>query len=270
MAYSDSEILLVAASIGRHPTESHGSSAQAQTANRDKEFQFPTKLYEMLEIVDSLGLSHTVSWLPHGRSFQVKDPDQFMDLVVPQFFKATKYRSFQRQLNLWGFQRIVKGQKQGNGVWYHEYFIRGNPELIPNIIRTRIKGKKTPSQHRDKPRETQNYHLVHASELVSEEDVECVYEDSSCVSDDTRQICNTRSPLVSPNFLESFEIEDRLSEWGYSAEFSAPCRRSGSADNKDVILMYLEPLPLHSAGILDGNKNNCELAEFGQLLHCLM
>ncbi len=103
MAYN-SELLLVDAPT-HHPTESHGSSAQARTANRDKEFQFPTKLYEMLEIVDSLGLCHAVSWLPHGRSFQVKDPDQFMDLVVPQFFKATKYRSFQRQLNLWGFQR---------------------------------------------------------------------------------------------------------------------------------------------------------------------
>jgi len=106
MAYSDSELVLVDAPSGHHPTEStDGSSTQARTANRDKEFQFPTKLYEMLEIVDSLGLSHTVSWLPHGRSFQVKDPAQFMDLVVPQFFKATKYRSFQRQLNLWGFQR---------------------------------------------------------------------------------------------------------------------------------------------------------------------
>lgn len=170
--------------------------------------------------------------------------------------------------------RIVKGQKQGNGVWYHEYFIRGNPELISKIKRTRIKGKKTPSQHRGKSSETQNYHLVHASELVSgyqEEDAECAYEDNSCVSDDTRQICNTRSPVVIPSFLEStFEVDDRLSECNVGAEFSAPCRRSESTDSEDVILMYLEPLPVHSAGILDGNRNNCELAEFGQLLDCLM
>ncbi len=164
----------------------------------------------------------------------------------------------------------MKGQKQGNGVWYHEYFIRGNPELIPKIIRTRIKGKKMPSQHRDKSRETQNYHLVHVSELVSEEDAECAYEDGSCVSDDTRRICNTRSPVVSPSFLESLEVEDKFSEWDFGAEFSAPYRRSGFADNEDVILMYLEPLPVHSAGILDGNRNNYELAEFEQLLDRLM
>ena len=70
-----------------------------------KENQFPGRLYDMLEAVDCLGLSDAVSWLPHGRSFKVLDPDKFMNLVVPKFFKATKYRSFQRQLNLWGFHR---------------------------------------------------------------------------------------------------------------------------------------------------------------------
>ncbi len=84
---------------GRSRSNSNGSTT---LANRD---QFPSKLYEMLESVESLGYSHIVCWLPHGESFKVVDPTQFMDLVVPKFFKATKYRSFQRQLNLWGFKR---------------------------------------------------------------------------------------------------------------------------------------------------------------------
>ncbi len=84
---------------GRSRSNSNGSTT---LANRDL---FPSKLYEMLESVESLGLSHIVCWLPHGESFKVIDPTQFMDLVVPKFFKATKYRSFQRQLNLWGFKR---------------------------------------------------------------------------------------------------------------------------------------------------------------------
>ncbi len=83
---------------GRSRSNSNGSTI----FNRD---QFPSKLYEMLESVESLGFSHIVCWLSDGESFQVVDPTQFMDLVVPKFFKATKYRSFQRQLNLWGFKR---------------------------------------------------------------------------------------------------------------------------------------------------------------------
>ena len=101
-----------ATSSGYNPTQTESPSpspfAQTQTFERDEEGnreQFPTKLYKMLEIVESLGLSHAVSWLPDGRSFKVKNPAQFMDLVAPQFFKFTQYRSFQRQLNLWGFHR---------------------------------------------------------------------------------------------------------------------------------------------------------------------
>jgi len=103
MAYRELVVGAVSSASGHRPTESHRSSSR--TANKEKEFQFPAKLYEMLEIVDSLGLSDVVTWLPNGRSFQVKDPTKFMELVVPRFFKATKYRSFQRQLNLWGFLR---------------------------------------------------------------------------------------------------------------------------------------------------------------------
>ena len=97
-----------ATSSGYNQTESPSPFAQTFDFEGDgegKREQFPTKLYEMLEIVESLGLSHAVSWLPDGRSFKVKNPAQFMDLVAPQFFKFTQYRSFQRQLNLWGFHR---------------------------------------------------------------------------------------------------------------------------------------------------------------------
>ena len=97
-----------ATSSGYNQTESPSPFAQTFDFEGDgegKREQFPTKLYEMLEIVESLGLSHAVSWLPDGRSFKVKNPAQFMDLVAPRFFKFTQYRSFQRQLNLWGFHR---------------------------------------------------------------------------------------------------------------------------------------------------------------------
>lgn len=68
---------------------------------------FPAKLYGMLaECTDSTsGLSEVVSWQPHGRAFMVHDRDRFMSEVVPRFFNVTKLRSFQRQLNLWGFHR---------------------------------------------------------------------------------------------------------------------------------------------------------------------
>jgi hypothetical protein len=51
--------------------------------------------------------------------------------AVPKYFKHTQYKSFQRQLNLWGFKRITSGHEK-NAV-HHEHFRRGCPELCNHI-----------------------------------------------------------------------------------------------------------------------------------------
>lgn len=69
--------------------------------------QFPTKLYEMLELVHA-GLGGgpcAVTWLFHGHAFKIVDEERLMAEIVPIFFNQTKIRSFKRQLNLWGFKR---------------------------------------------------------------------------------------------------------------------------------------------------------------------
>jgi len=89
---------------------------------------FPFKLYDVLEAAE---YSRAISWMPDGRSFTVYDDDIFVEHVLPKFSKATKLRSFHRQLNLWAFNR---GQEDSS-TWYHPLFIRGRPELLSNIIR---------------------------------------------------------------------------------------------------------------------------------------
>jgi len=89
---------------------------------------FPFKLYDVLEAAE---YSRAISWMPDGRSFTVYDDDIFVEHVLPKFSKATKLRSFHRQLNLWAFNR---GQEDSS-TWYHPLFIRGRPELLTNIVR---------------------------------------------------------------------------------------------------------------------------------------
>lgn len=99
---------------------------------------FPSKLYQILDRADELGLSDAVSWLPHGRAFLAGDSNEFKSVVLGRFFKATKYRSFTRQLNLWGFRRVPKGPDAG--AWYHDFFLRGKPEELKKLIRVKVKG----------------------------------------------------------------------------------------------------------------------------------
>jgi len=70
---------------------------------------FPVKLHDMLQQIENDGLGHVVSWQPHGRCFAVHKPKEFVNHVMPHYFKQTKMASFQRQLNLYGFNRLTGG-----------------------------------------------------------------------------------------------------------------------------------------------------------------
>mmetsp|Transcript_18423 Transcript_18423/g.32497 ORF Transcript_18423/g.32497 Transcript_18423/m.32497 type:complete len:392 (-) Transcript_18423:441-1616(-) len=98
---------------------------------------FPLKLHEMLEGVKAEGHDHIVSWQPHGRCFVVHKPKEFVELL-PHYFKLSKLASFQRQLNLYGFQRLTRGRDRGG--YYHELFLRGKQFLAHNIQRIKVKG----------------------------------------------------------------------------------------------------------------------------------
>lgn len=55
---------------------------------------FPYKLYEMLEYAAVSEHSSTVSWSANGQAFAILQKDDFVEKLVPMFFKQTKLRSF--------------------------------------------------------------------------------------------------------------------------------------------------------------------------------
>ncbi len=124
------------------------ASIPAKLSDKDKlsmfhkEFQFPWKLYEMLERANEEDFSNLVSWMPGDSSFKVHDADNFVKTVMPRFFKQTKYKSFQRQLNLYGFTRVDTGPNKGG--YRHLSFRKGRKDLLININRMKIKGNGRP------------------------------------------------------------------------------------------------------------------------------
>lgn len=119
---------------------------------------FPMKLHNMLEHIslNDPTLAEIVSWQPHGRCFLVKDIKTFTSDVLPRFFQQRKYASFQRQLNLYGFNRITKGPDRGS--YYHELFLRSKQILCRGIQRMKVKG--TGSRMASNPKQEPNFYLM--------------------------------------------------------------------------------------------------------------
>jgi len=95
---------------------------------------FPTLLHILLSQAEKLGYSHICSWQPHGRAFKIYNREKFVEKMAPLFSKQTRFGSFQRQLNFYGFARI---SRRGNdhGAYYHELFLRGRPDLCLRLAR---------------------------------------------------------------------------------------------------------------------------------------
>ena len=96
---------------------------------------FPYRLQDMLIKVSQDKRDDVVSWLPDGKAFKVHKVQEFVSDILPVYFNQSKYKSFQRQLNLWGFERIAKSGTAENGGYWHSNFLRDQPQLCKTLTR---------------------------------------------------------------------------------------------------------------------------------------
>ena len=61
--------------------------------------------------------------MPHGRAWKIHNKKLLMSEVVSKYFVQSKYESFTRQLNGWGFKRLHQSGNDFNA-YYHECFLR--------------------------------------------------------------------------------------------------------------------------------------------------
>jgi hypothetical protein len=121
------------------PKQSHESTKQEQTSSssdnskhdggktREVRQPFPCKVYDMLEDADEKGFADIVSWNKEGTGFTVHSKERFTKDIVPKYFNQTRYKSFQRQLSLYGFERATSGTIKG--LRYHDNLRRGYSHL---------------------------------------------------------------------------------------------------------------------------------------------
>jgi hypothetical protein len=94
--------------------------------DEDVTMTFPQRLLEILSNHEEHG--DIISWLPHGRGFMIYKKKMFEIKIMPKYFhKHSKYTSFTRKLNRWGFVRVTRGPEMG--AYYHKFFKRGEGRL---------------------------------------------------------------------------------------------------------------------------------------------
>lgn len=202
---------------------------------------FPRKLYELLEFADEQGgqYSQAVRWLPNGCAFKILDQRKFMKSVAPRYFNQTNFRSFSRQLHLYGFQRVTEGAY--NGAWYHKHFLRGHPEEIKLMVRVNVKSRAKQSQVvKDKPKQGPKK----KSESSSSRRVSMDLDTPDVAPAD--EVAAPRSISLSPTLHDSKEIDD-LADGRVSK--SPPldgvyCQEVAGPDAIQKTYYSMEPLPL--------------------------
>ncbi|CAK4667081.1 hypothetical protein LEN26_017396 [Aphanomyces euteiches] len=77
-----------------------------------------------------------IRWTSAGTAFEIVDMARFMHIVLPKYFKQTKYSSFQRQLNYFGFKKWTK-RRAKVCTFSNACFLRDEPKLAALIMRKR-------------------------------------------------------------------------------------------------------------------------------------
>ncbi|XP_044024684.1 heat shock factor protein 2 isoform X2 [Siniperca chuatsi] len=100
---------------------------------------FLTKLWTLVEDADT---NEFICWSQEGNSFLVLDEQGFAKEILPKFFKHNNMASFIRQLNMYGFRKvmhidtgIVKQERDCPVEFQHPYFKHGQDDLLENIKR---------------------------------------------------------------------------------------------------------------------------------------
>ncbi|KAI1902733.1 hypothetical protein AGOR_G00019050 [Albula goreensis] len=99
---------------------------------------FVSKLWTL---VDSPGTNDVICWSLDGINFRILDEHRFTKEILPKYFKHSNLSSFVRQLNMYGFRKVISiegGLVKPNLCaleFTHVYFQRGKEDLLEHIKR---------------------------------------------------------------------------------------------------------------------------------------
>ncbi|KAJ1927469.1 hypothetical protein IWQ60_002892 [Tieghemiomyces parasiticus] len=127
---------------------------------------FVVKLYKMLDCGDHYPL---ITWDNLGDVISVRNPTQFQEQVLPLYYKTGDFRSFTRQLHIYGFERLSDARKSRRGGsdqlcrFRHPSFLRGRHDLLLEVKRIPLKSVAEKTTVRTSPHKPYPAYADHES-----------------------------------------------------------------------------------------------------------
>ncbi|KAF5393864.1 hypothetical protein D9757_000182 [Collybiopsis confluens] len=123
-----------------HPPSLKDSPKNDSASTSKPQATFLTKLYALLERPEN---QHMIRWDPQGEHIIVERPEQLALHVLPSIYRQSRFASFSRQLNIYGFMRKVNLRNVDPAIddpdastWSHPTLNRHSPpEVVANFKR---------------------------------------------------------------------------------------------------------------------------------------
>uniref|UniRef100_A0A8B9PWN7 Heat shock transcription factor 4 n=1 Tax=Apteryx owenii TaxID=8824 RepID=A0A8B9PWN7_APTOW len=140
---------------------------------------FLTKLWTLVEDPET---NHLICWSTNGTSFHVFDQGRFAKEVLPKYFKHNNMASFVRQLNMYGFRKVVNIEQGGlvkperdDTEFQHLCFLQGHEHLLEHIKRkvSVVKSEETKMRQEDLSRLLYEVQILRSQQ----ENMECQVQD---------------------------------------------------------------------------------------------
>uniref|UniRef100_A0A8D2KYG1 HSF-type DNA-binding domain-containing protein n=1 Tax=Varanus komodoensis TaxID=61221 RepID=A0A8D2KYG1_VARKO len=102
----------------------------------------PGFLAKLWALVEDSGSDDVIAWGRNGQNFCILDEQRFAKELLPKYFKHNNLSSFIRQLNIYGFRKVIAlengmmtSDKNSAIEFQHPFFKRGKANLLGNIKR---------------------------------------------------------------------------------------------------------------------------------------
>lgn len=192
---------------------------------------FLRKTYHMIDTCDP----SIATWSEDGETFIVKQPDVFSSKIIPQFFKHSKFSSFVRQLNFYGFRKIKfsdsikideKLERETKDYWRfrHECFRKGREDLLTGI-------KRSNSNQSEKKAPVQGAKSIVVQPTESKKEVTELKEELKSLKDRIAKMTDNIDTLT--NLVQNVKLEEKVK--GKSGEEAHAGSKRKKIETEEVV-----------------------------------